>query len=116
MKTGEEIDLWPLDKFEREIFSLNPNGDLNLCFTTATLQARSLHNPLPFNELRTKYLEYIQSKAQLQNGKFTKSEDRIVDIHNFISSGLWKKKFGDQIQKIDPRTDYYLFGPDIINN
>lgn len=93
------------EKFD-EIWNLNQNGDKEMYYFKFVGVVESGISP---DTIFEKYNEYIISKSELQNGKYTSKTDRIVDIYDFLAKEMYKQSFSPpQVRNAD--RDAYLYG------
>lgn len=116
MQTGEEKNIWTPEQFRDKIWAIHPEGDFNMTYNITKGQVLTISD-FSFEFLEQKYREYYNAKSSLQadNPTYTKKENQIVMIVDFVQDKMWRKNFVGKISKTDPVLDNYLFGPDIIN-
>ena len=90
-----------------EAYNLYPTGILEN--TYYVFEQCETSRTIPAENLRDKYIEYVNSLLPFQNEKYTKSEHIIKKLYQFISERMYLQKFSIP-KKSNPTRDKYLYG------
>lgn len=99
--------------FKAEFYVQFPQGsfDSNYLQLKYTLGKTDIYgNLITFDYIRNKYSRYYLSKKDLQNGKFTSKDNKIVDLCEFLMKKMYEQKFDKVSTKKDETRDFYLYG------
>jgi len=103
------------DQIFDQLWDLNPTGSkentkirVDLAIYEGNLTNEN--EPVTMAFIFQKYKEYLNAKQPLQNEKFTRKEDRIKVIYDFVDQQIYNESYSG------PRKarDHYIFGPNTI--
>ena len=101
------------ETFRKEFWIQYPTGDYNACFIQLKYELGKedvFGNTVTFDYVRNKYTRFVTAKQELQNGKFTRKENQIVDLCDFLQKKMYNQKFERANSKKEETRDYYLYG------
>ena len=105
------------DELFDKLWDLNPTGSkentrirIDLAIYDGVMTAAG--PPITMEFLFDKYKEYLVAKQPLQNDKFTRKEDRIKVIYDFVDQQIFNESYSG------PRKarDHYIYGPNTIED
>mgnify|MGYP003602061472 CR=1 FL=1 len=111
----EDRGITEVDKemFNKEFWLQYPKGDYDACFIQLKYEMGKedvFGNLITFDYVRNKYSRFVIAKKDLQNDKYTRKEDKIVDLCEFLQKKMYNQKFERLSTKKEETRDYYLYG------
>lgn len=105
---SEDYRIWPMKKFEEEIWAIFPEGNKEWTYNVIVANVNN-HN-YTFELIKKKFNEYVKSLTPFQNGKYTSRDKKIKTLETFLNEDLYKLDFVTNITKSNPIRDWYLYG------
>ena len=90
-----------------EAFAINPAGLKENYFHH--FRQVEINRDATAEEVRDKYISYVNTLLPFQNEKFTRKEHLIKNLYEFVYARLYKQEFKPP-SKSNPKRDKYLYG------
>ena len=101
------------DTFNKEVWIKFPSGTHEACYIQLKFdlgKTDAVGNVITLDYVLNKYSSFVAAKNELQNGKYTRKDDVIVDLCTFLQKKMYNQKFEKINTKKEDTRDYYLYG------
>lgn len=99
--------------FKSDMWDINPEGDPGKTLDLLNYIMKSKKNQdnlsFTFDFLRMQYKKYMKAKEVKDYGRFTRKEDIILNIEQWLNEGMYRHEYSIH-EKYNKQRDFYLYG------